>query len=103
LCITKLDVLDGLDEVRLCTGYRIDGKAEDLLPLGAEEAARCEPVYEALSGWKESTVGVNSYERLPKRAREYLERLQALSGVPVDMISTGADRDETIVRRHPFH
>jgi adenylosuccinate synthase len=103
LCITKLDVLDGLDEVRLCTGYRIDGKAEELLPLGAEEAARCVPVYETLPGWKESTVGVNAYDRLPARAREYLERLQALCGVPVDMISTGADRDETIVRRHPFH
>jgi adenylosuccinate synthase len=103
LCITKLDVLDGLDEVRLCTGYRIDGKAEELLPLGAEDAARCEPVYERLPGWKESTVGVNAYDRLPARARAYLERLRAVCGVPVDMISTGADRDETIVRRHPFH
>jgi adenylosuccinate synthase len=103
LCITKLDVLDGMDEVMLCTGYRIDGKPEDLLPLGAEEAARCEPVYERLPGWKQSTVGVNAYDRLPARAREYLERLQAVCGVAVDMISTGADRNETIVRRHPFH
>jgi adenylosuccinate synthase len=103
LCITKLDVLDGMEEVRLCTGYRIDGKPEDLLPLGAEEAARCKPVYETLSGWKESTVGINAYDKLPKRAREYLERMQSLCGVPVDMISTGADRNETIVRRHPFH
>src|SRR5215470_19608856 len=103
VCITKLDVLDGMDEVKLCTGYRIDGRHEDLLPLGAEEAARCEPVYETLPGWKESTVGVNAYDRLPARARAYLERLQALCGVPVDMISTGADRAETIVRRHPFH
>jgi adenylosuccinate synthase len=103
LCITKLDVLDGFDEVRLCTGYRIDGKAEDLLPLGAEEAARCVPVYETLPGWKESTVGINTYDRLPARARAYLERLQGLCGVPIDMISTGADRDETVVRRHPFH
>jgi adenylosuccinate synthase len=103
LCITKLDVLDGLDEVCLCTGYLIDGKAEELLPLGAEEAARCKPVYETLPGWKQSTVGVNAYDRLPARARAYLERLEALCGVPVDMISTGADRNETIVRRHPFH
>ena len=103
LCITKLDVLDGMDEVKLCTGYRIDGKPEDLLPLGAEEAARCEPMYERLPGWKESTVGINAYDSLPGRAREYLERLQAVCGVPVDMISTGADRNETIVRRHPFH
>ncbi len=103
LCITKLDVLDGMDEVKLCTGYRIDGKPADLLPLGAEEAARCEPVYEGLKGWKESTVGINAFDKLPARARAYLERLQAVCGVPVDMISTGADRDETIVRRHPFH
>jgi len=103
LCITKLDVLDGMEEVSLCTGYRIDGKPEDLLPLGAEEAARCEPVYEKLQGWKQSTVGVNAYDKLPARAREYLERLQAVCGVPIDMISTGADRNETIVRRHPFH
>ena len=103
LCITKLDVLDGMDEVMLCTGYRIDGRPEELLPLGAEEAARCEPVYQTLPGWKESTVGISAYDKLPKHAREYLERLQALCGVPVDMISTGADRDETIVRRHPFH
>ena len=87
----------------LCTGYRIGGAPEDLLPLGAEEAARCEPVYETLPGWKESTVGVNAYDKLPARARAYLERLQAVCGVPVDMISTGADRNETIVLRHPFH
>jgi len=103
LCITKLDVLDGMQEVKLCTGYRIDGKAEELLPLGAEEAARCEPVYERLPGWKESTVGVSAYDKLPAHARAYLERLQSVCGVPVDMISTGADRNEIIVRRHPFH
>src|SRR5262249_2917748 len=76
LCITKLDVLDGMDTVRLCTGYRIDGAAHDLLPLGAEDAARCEPVYEDLPGWRESTVGISRHERLPARARAYLERLQ---------------------------
>jgi adenylosuccinate synthase len=102
LCITKLDVLDGMEKVRLCTGYRVDGKAIDLLPTGAEETARCQPVYEDFPGWTESTVGISSYERLPARARSYLERLEALCGVPVDMISTGPDRDETIVRRHPF-
>jgi adenylosuccinate synthase len=102
LCITKLDVLDGMEEVRLCTGYRIDGRPEDLLPVGAEEAAPAS-LYTALPGWKQSTVGVNAYDKLPARAREYLERLQSLCGVSVDMISTGADRNETIVRRHPFH
>jgi len=103
LCITKLDVLDGMEEVKLCTGYRIAGTFTDLLPAGAEDAARCEPVYENLPGWKESTVGVREYGRLPAKARAYLERLQAVCGVPLDMISTGADREETIVLRHPFH
>jgi adenylosuccinate synthase len=103
LCITKLDVLDGMEKVRLCTGYRIDGAIHELLPLGAEDAARCEPIYEELPGWQESTVGLNAYERLPKQARAYLERLQSVCSVPVDMISTGADRNETIVLRHPFH
>ena len=103
LCITKLDVLDGMEKVRLCTGYRIDGILHELLPLAAEDAARCEPVYEELPGWQESTVGLSAYDKLPARARAYLERLQSVSGVAIDMISTGADRNETIVRRHPFH
>ena len=103
LCITKLDVLDGMEEVKLCTGYRMAGTLVELLPAGAEDAALCEPVYEILPGWKDSTVGVCEYDRLPARARAYLERLQAVCGVPVDMISTGADRNETIVLRHPFH
>ena len=103
LCITKLDVLDGMDKVRICTGYRIDGASHDLLPLGAEDAARCQPVYEDLPGWRESTVGISDYGRLPARARSYLERLQQLCGAPVDMISTGAERKETSVLRHPFH
>jgi len=103
LCITKLDVLDGMQEVRLCTGYRTDGVMIELLPAGAEDAARCEPVYENLPGWRESTVGVREYGGLPARARAYLERLQAACGVPVDMISTGAEREDTIVLRHPFH
>ena len=103
LCITKLDVLDGMEKVRLCVGYRIDGALHELLPLGAEDAARCEPVYEELPGWRESTVGVSAYDRLPAPARAYLERLQSVCGVSVDMISTGADRNETIVLRHPFH
>ncbi len=102
LCITKLDVLDGMETVRVCTGYRLDGELCDLLPIGAEEAARCEPVYEDLAGWSDSTVGISEFSRLPGNARAYLERLESLLSVPVDMISTGPDRDETIVRRHPF-
>ena len=102
LCITKLDVLDGLDTVDLCVGYRVDGQAVDILPRGAAEVAKCEPVYETFPGWKESTVGISSWDALPKNARDYLLRIEAVSGVPVDMVSTGPDRDETILRRHPF-
>jgi len=102
LCVTKLDVLDGMDELKVCVGYDIDGGRSDLLPAGAEDTARCEPVYIALPGWSESTVGVKRLEDLPKNARAYLDRIEAICGVPVDMISTGPDREETILRRHPF-
>jgi len=102
LCMTKLDVLDGMESIKLCTGYRIDGRVLDMLPSGAEDSARCVPQYEDIPGWSESTVGVKRYEDLPGAARRYLERIQAILGVPVDMISTGPDRDETIVLRHPF-
>ncbi len=102
LCVTKLDVLDGVEEVKLCTGYKLDDAVCDILPVGAEETARCIPVYETLPGWKESTVGVKSDDGLPEAARAYLARIEAVCGVPVDMISTGPDREETIVRRHPF-
>jgi len=102
LCVTKLDVLDGLEEMKICTGYRIDGRLSDILPVGADDLERCEPVYESLPGWKESTVGVKRFEGLPMAAQAYLQRMEALCGVPVDMISTGPDREETIVLRHPF-
>ena len=102
LCITKLDVLDGVEAVKICVGYRIGGQLSDILPVGAEELERCEPVYEELPGWKESTVGIRSHAALPKGARDYLKRIEDLAGVPIDLISTGPERDETIVRRHPF-
>jgi len=102
LCVTKLDVLDGVEELKLCTGYRLEGGVTDILPVGAEELSRCEPVYETLPGWKESTVGVRTLEDLPATARAYLKRIEEVCGVPVDMISTGPDREETIVLRHPF-
>jgi adenylosuccinate synthase len=102
LCITKLDVLDGVESVKLCTGYQIEGRRSDILPVGAEELALCVPVYEEMPGWMESTVGVKTHDGLPKAARDYLARIEALCGVPVDIISTGPDREETIVRRHPF-
>ena len=102
LCITKLDVLDGAEAVKICVGYRIEGELSEILPVGAEELERCAPVYEELPGWKESTVGINTYAALPKAARDYLKRIEALAGVPIDLISTGPERDQTIVLRHPF-
>jgi adenylosuccinate synthase len=102
LCITKLDVLDGVEAVKICVGYEVEGRMSDILPVGAEELERCVPVYEELPGWMESTVGVKAYRGLPKAARNYLQRIEELCAVPVDLISTGAERDETIVMRHPF-
>jgi adenylosuccinate synthase len=102
LCITKLDVLDGLDTVRLCTGYRCDGKILTAAPTGADAIEKCEPVYEDLPGWKESTVGIKDYDRLPVNARAYLKRLEEATGTRIDIISTGAERNETILLRHPF-
>lgn len=103
MCLTKLDVLDGLTSLKLCTGYLVDGKAVDIFPVGAEEAARCVPVYEEMPGWAESTVGAQSLDALPINARNYIKRIEELVGVPVDMVSTGPDREETIVLRHPFN
>jgi adenylosuccinate synthase len=102
LCITKLDVLDGAETLKICVGYKMEGTVYDILPVGAEEIARCEPVYEEMPGWQESTVGVKQHDKLPKAARDYLARVENLCGVPIDIISTGPDRDETIVVRHPF-
>jgi adenylosuccinate synthase len=102
LCVTKLDVLDGMDTVRLGVGYRVDGETRDILPAGAEALAKCEPIYEEMAGWTESTVGVKHYQELPKAAQAYLKRMEEICGVPVDIISTGPDREETIVLRHPF-
>ena len=102
LCITKLDVLDGLSALKLCTGYMLDGALTDILPMGADEIARCEPVYETMPGWTQSTVGVTDYQRLPSEARRYLERIAQLTGVPVHMVSTSPDRDHTILMRDPY-
>ena len=102
LCITKLDVLDGLTELKLCVGYELDGKRIDLLPLGAEEVARCVPVYETMAGWTVSTVGAQRWDALPPEARAYLHRIEEICEIPIDVISTGPERAETILRRHPF-
>ncbi len=102
LCITKLDVLDGIKELKLCTGYVLDGELTDILPMGADDIERCTPVYETLEGWSDSTVGVTQYDRLPVNARLYLQRIEQITGVPIAMISTSPDRDHTILMRHPF-
>ena len=102
LCITKLDVLDGLPEIQVCVGYELDGKRIDILPLDADEVEACRPVYDRFPGWSESTAGITQWDRLPVNARRYLERVQECIGAPIDMVSTGPDRDHTILLRHPY-
>ncbi|HRE16758.1 MAG TPA: adenylosuccinate synthetase, partial [Rhodocyclaceae bacterium] len=79
------------------------GKVIDLLPIGADEVEGCEPIYETMPGWQETTFGVKRWEDLPQAARNYLNRLEVLCGIPIDIVSTGPERDETILKRHPFH
>ncbi|WP_024930009.1 adenylosuccinate synthase [Methylophilus sp. OH31] len=102
LCITKLDVLDGIESLDICTGYKLDGKIVDMLPVGADDVARCEPIYETVPGWTETTFGAKTWDALPKNAQHYLKRLEAVCGVPIAIVSTGPERDETIVLQHPF-
>ena len=102
LCITKLDVLDGLAEIRICVGYELRGERIDILPLDADDIAACVPVYDTLPGWSESTYGVTKWDDLPLNARLYLERMQSCIGAPIAMVSTGPDRDHTILLRHPY-
>ena len=107
LCVTKLDVLDGVETLRIGVDYKFsrNGKEEELggiLPIGADELANCKPIYEEMPGWMESTVGIKNFEELPKAAQNYLKRIESVCEVPVDMISTGPGREETIVLRHPF-
>ena len=102
MCITKLDVLDGLETVKLCIAYRVDGKEVTSPPTGADALEKVEPIYEEMPGWNESTVGVMDKRQLPGNALAYLDRIEAVTGVPIDIISTGPDRKETIVLRHPF-
>jgi adenylosuccinate synthase len=103
LCITKLDVLDGIGPIRICTAYMAGGSRVDLLPSGAEAVAECHPVYEEMPGWDRSTFGIKRFDDLPQNARAYLRRIEELAGVPIAMVSTGPERDETILMHHPFH
>lgn len=102
LCITKLDVLDGLDRIGVCVAYRMDGQTLDTAPVGADAYARCEPVLEYLPGWQTSTAGITQAAELPGNAQRYLAFLEERVGVPVHILSTGPERDATLVYRHPF-
>jgi adenylosuccinate synthase len=102
MCVTKLDVLDGLDSVKICIAYKLNGAEVDTPPVGADRFEQCEPVLIEMPGWQESTVGVKSRDDLPQAARDYLRKVEELCETPIDIISTGPDRDETIVMRHPF-
>ena len=102
LCITKLDVLDKLASVKLCAGYKINGKIMDTPPIDADLLAECQPVYETYPGWQSSTAGLTDYNALPQKARDYLQRLEAVTEAPIDIISTGPDRSQTIMLRDPF-
>ena len=102
LCVTKLDVLDEMETIQICIGYAIDGQPISGLPVVVDRFAECTPIYEEWSGWQESTVGVTQFEDLPQKARDYLARIEELAGVPVDIVSTGPDREQTIIKSHPF-
>ncbi|MDE8744060.1 adenylosuccinate synthase [Pectobacterium polaris] len=102
-CLTKLDVLDGLKEIKICVGYRLpNGTEVDTTPLAAEGWEGLEPIYETVPGWSESTFGVKDHSKLPQAALNYIKRIEEITGVPIDIISTGPDRSETMVLRDPF-
>ena len=102
LCVTKLDVLDGLDTIKLCVGYKLDNEVCVTPPLLNENFGQAEAVYEEAPGWKQSSAGITRYEDLPENAKSYLERLEALVGIPISIVSTGPDREHTIIRKNPF-
>lgn len=102
IALTKLDVLDGFEEIKLCTGYRLDGREIDYLPVDAGEQARCEPIYESMEGWTESTRGARSWAELPAQAVKYVRRVEELTGATVAMLSTSPEREDTILVKDPF-
>ena len=102
-CLTKLDVLDGLEEIKICTGYKTkDGEILEVSPMAADAYENIEPIYETVPGWSETTFGAKSLDALPQTALDYIARIEELTGVPVDIISTGPDRNETIIKVHPY-
>jgi adenylosuccinate synthase len=102
MCITKLDVLDGLDTIQICVGYKYNGEERKTPPVGEEAIAACTPVYIEMPGWKESTIGIKSFDDLPASAKAYLKKIEEVTETPIDIVSTGPDRNETIILRHPF-
>jgi adenylosuccinate synthase len=102
LCLTKLDVLDGLEKIGICFAYQYQGKEIHNVPIGAESFGQCTPVIEEVDGWKESTVGITAYEDLPLNAKRYIQRIEEMVGVPVHILSTGPERKQTVLLTHPF-
>ena len=102
LALTKLDILDGFDEIKVCIGYRLDGRTIDYLPAGEHAQARAEPVYETAAGWKERTAGARSWADLPAQAIKYVRRIEELIGCPVALLSTSPEREDTILMLNPF-
>ena len=103
MCITKLDVMDGVENINICVGYELpDGSKTDILPCGSDAVETCKPIYETMPGWSESTFSVKEYDKLPENAKAYLKRIEEVCGAPVAIVSTGPDREETIVLHHPF-
>jgi len=97
LCVTKLDVMDGIEEIKICVGYIRNGKKYDILPFGSDLVVKCEPIYETMPGWTDSTAGITEYAKLPTTAKNYLKRIEEIVTTPIDIISTGAERSETIL------
>ena len=102
ICLTKLDVMDDLDFIKICIAYEIDGKRTSTPPFSAEGYSAAKPIYIEMPGWKTSTIGTHSFGDLPKEAQDYIKKIEELSEIPVDILSTGPDRDETLILKNPF-
>ena len=102
ICLTKLDVLDGLETIKICTGYHLNGEVLDVPPVSTIKFSECEPVYEEMPGWSETTLGITEVDKLPENAKSYIKRLEDLLETPIDIISTGPDRKHTIILRDPY-
>jgi adenylosuccinate synthase len=102
LALTKLDILDGFDQIKVCVRYRLDGREIDYLPAGEQAQARAEPVYETIDGWKEPTARARSWAQLPAQAIKYVRRIEELVGCPVALLSTSPEREDTILMKNPF-